>query len=81
MIDSDKISSEALAAMIVTYRSLGLFKDQAREAMIELSKRKDFGDSFDYESFISQKLDDVPKSEIHPDISRFITSLTYLGNK
>ena len=68
-------SSEALAAMVVAYRSLGLFKDQAKEAMSELAKRQDEGDDFDYESFISQKMKDVPKSEINPEISKFLSSL------
>lgn len=80
IIPIENVSSEALASMIITYRSLGLFKDKAKEAMTELSKRQDNGDNFDYETFISQKLKEVPKSEINPEISKFLSSLTYLNN-
>lgn len=81
MIDPlERPSSEALASMIVAYRSLGLFKDQAKKAMAELAKRQDEGDDFDYEAFISQKLKEVPKSEINPEISKFLSSLAYLGS-
>ncbi len=75
----ERPSSEALASMIVAYRSLGLFKEQAKEAMAELARRQDEGDNFDYESFISQKLKEVPKSDMNPEISKFLSSLAYLG--
>jgi Holliday junction resolvasome RuvABC DNA-binding subunit len=77
---TERPSSEALASMVVAYRSLGLFKDQAKEAMSELAKRKDEGDDFDYETFISQKLKEVPKSDMNPEISKFLSSLAYLGS-
>ena len=77
---SDKPTSEALAAKVVAYRALGMFKDEAREAMIELAKRKDEGDEFDYEEYISAKLEDVPKSQLNPDIIKFMSSLAHLGS-
>lgn len=80
MTDPTETSSEALCAMIVAYRSLGLFKDKAKEAMSELARRKDSGDDFDFETFITKKLDEVPKPDISPEVSRFLSSLTYLGN-
>jgi hypothetical protein len=76
----DKPSSEALSAMIVTYRSLGLFKDEAKQAMTELAKRQDEGDDFDFESFIDAKLNEVPKSDINSDVSKFLRSLSFIGS-
>ena len=76
----DKPSSEALAAMIVAYRSLGLFKDEAKQAMADLAKRRDEGDNFDFESFIDAKLNEVPKSDINSDVSKFLRSLSFIGN-
>jgi len=76
----DKPSSEALAAMIVAYRSLGLFKDEAKQAMADLAKRRDEGDNFDFESFIDSKLNEVPKSDINSDVSKFLRSLSFIGN-
>jgi spore coat protein CotH len=76
----DKTSSETLASMIVAYRSLGLFKDQAKKAMIELAKRRDEGDDFDFESFIEAKLNEVPKSDFNSDVSKFLRSLSFIGN-
>ena len=66
--------------MIVAYRSLGLFKDEAKQAMSELAKRKDQGDDFDFESFIKTKLNEVPKSDINSDVSKFLRSLSFIGN-
>lgn len=76
----NKLTSEALAAMIVAYRSLGLFKDEAKQAMSELAKRKDQGDDFDFELFIKTKLNEVPKSDINSDVSKFLRSLSFIGN-
>ena len=75
----EPITSQALAAKIVAYRALGVFKDEARDAMIELAKRKDDGDDFDYENFIAEKLEEVPKSQLNPEIVSFLSSISHLG--
>lgn len=74
-------TSESLAAIIVTYRSLNLFKDNARDAMIELLKRKDKGDTFDFESYIEEKLKAIPKpnNEVSKALS-FISNIGSVGN-
>lgn len=77
---NEKPTSQALAAKIVAYRALGLFKDEARAAMIELAKRKNEGDDFDYEAYIKEKLDEVPKSQLNTDVIKFMSSLAHLGN-
>lgn len=53
-------SSEVLAIQVIAYRAFGSDKDGAEEAMNELSKRRLAGDSFDFESFIEEKIKDFP---------------------
>jgi hypothetical protein len=76
----DKPTSQALAAKVVAYRALGLFKDDARLAMAELARRKDEGDDFDFEKYIEDKLKEVPKSQLNPEIVKFLSSLAHIGN-
>lgn len=54
-------TSKTLAAIVVSYRALGMHKAEAIEAMQELAERKANGDDFDYEAWIKEKLDEVPK--------------------
>lgn len=54
-------SSEKLCEIIVTFRYLNVLKEEAIEAMNELSNRKNSGDLFDYESFIEKALKELPK--------------------
>lgn len=78
---NNKPTSEALAAMIVAYKSLGLFKESAKQAMIELDRRKNEDkDPFDYESFISQKLSEIPKSELNPEIMSALSAISVIGS-
>lgn len=58
-----KMTSEALAANVVAYRSLSLNKNFAKKCMTELAKRKLKGDEFDYEKFISEELNKLPKPQ------------------
>jgi hypothetical protein len=76
----DKPTSQALAAKVVAYRALGIFKDEAREAMIELAKRKDEGDDFDFDKFIADKLAEVPKPQMKPEVMKFLSSLASMGS-
>lgn len=54
-------SSEALAAYIVMYRTLGINKELAKVCMEELSRRRKLGEDFDYETFIEEKVKTIPK--------------------
>jgi hypothetical protein len=54
-------TSEKLADIIVSNRYLGLYEDVAIAAMEELAKRRVGGDSFDYEKYIDEKLNELPK--------------------
>lgn len=56
-------SSETLAAHVVVYRALKINKDIAVACMKELAKRKDDGDDFDFETYIENKLAEVPKPQ------------------
>ena len=51
-----KDDSETLAARIVMFRMLNSFREEAKVAMIELMKRKQSGDSFDFEAFIENTI-------------------------
>lgn len=71
-------SSETLAYIIVAYRSLGLFKSEARDAMIELMRRKESGDNFDYEQFITLSLNSLPKPEKNTGFDNLLTMIQVL---
>jgi len=53
--------SKVLAAHVVLYRGLKMEKELALLAMHELSKRKVAGDDFDFEAYIKEELDKLPK--------------------
>lgn len=53
--------SEALAAQIVLYKSLGLFKTVAITCMAELLRRRLLGEEFDFENFIDSEMGKLPK--------------------
>lgn len=65
-IDEDLsiVPSEILAAIVVAYKSLGFNKTLAIKAMNELSLRQSNGDQFDYNKFIEDELQKIPKIEI-----------------
>ena len=72
-------SSESLAAIIIAFRALHLYRDESRNAMIELMRRKKNGDTFDFEKFIAEKLNQLPKSQLNPDVIRLLSSLSQIG--
>lgn len=53
-------SSEALAAHVILYKSLGLNKKIAIICMLELARRRLLGEEFDYENFIDTELKKIP---------------------
>jgi hypothetical protein len=62
-MDFSKNKSEDLAAQVVLYRSLKINKELSTKCMIELAKRREAGDQFDFESFIEQELNKLPKPQ------------------
>lgn len=54
-------TSEALAAHVVLYKSMGLFRESAVCCMAELQRRRVLGEEFDFESFIENELKKLPK--------------------
>lgn len=71
-------TSEGLASIIVAYRTFGLFKDEAKEAMSELLLRKDH-DNFDYEGFISNQIGNLPKSSIPNEVITLMKTISSQG--
>lgn len=55
--------SKVLAAYIVLYRSLGMFKTIAVVCMEELARRRILGEEFDYENYIEAELNKLPKTK------------------
>lgn len=76
-----KPTSKSLAAIIVAYRSLGLFKDKARDAMVELARRKVEGDDFDYETWIDDKIKELPKPDHNPELLNLLSTISMIGSK
>lgn len=66
-----EISNEALAAIVISYRALGVNRDKAIAAMEELAYRRLKGNTFDYEAFIANKLSEIPKP-VPANISQFL---------
>lgn len=54
-------TSEKLADIIVSNRYLGLYETIAIAAMEELAKRRMNGESFEYEQYINEQLNNLPK--------------------
>lgn len=73
-------SSEALVGMVVAFRALGVAKEEARAAMIELMRRREEGDEFDFESMIKEKINALPKSVLDPDTVKTLSGIAMFGN-
>lgn len=73
--------SEGLASIIVAYRSLGLFKDDAKNAMAELMRRKDEGNIFDFEKFISDEIKKLPQPTIPNEALSMLKAISAQGFK
>jgi hypothetical protein len=56
-----EMNSKALAAHVVAYKTIGLYKSFAIKCLQELVVRKSKGDDFDYESFINEEIAKIPK--------------------
>lgn len=58
-----KADSACLAAHVVLYKTLGLFKNSAILCMSELQRRRSLGEDFDFENFIDDEVNKLPKAQ------------------
>lgn len=73
-------SSEKLCDMIVCERYLGFQKEIAIICMEELSRRRIYGDQFEFENYIDNSLNSLPKIEFNmPDLRSVLNNV--IGNK
>lgn len=67
--DFDKIilemPSERLCEIIISHRYLGLFEKESIKAMEELSRRRSCGDQFEFELYIENNLNKLPKYSLN----------------
>lgn len=61
--DLKTLPSENLAAMVVAYKTIGIYKELALSCMTELSIRRSNGDNFAFEEFIDKEASKIPKIE------------------
>lgn len=61
IISIGQAQSSVLAAQVVLYKSLSLFKTTAIICMAELHRRRNLGEDFDYENFIDEEINKLPK--------------------
>jgi len=64
IISISERESKALAATVVAHRAIGFCKQEAVAAMEELLVRKINGDTFDYNSYIEEKIKEMPEPTI-----------------
>lgn len=68
-----KQSSTKLADIVLSFRYLGLYKELSVSAMEELAKRRLDGDSFQYEKYIEDNLNNLPKLDFKvPDFNNIL---------
>lgn len=75
-------TSKKLCSMIICDRYLGINEKIAVVCMEELAKRREGGDTFDFESFIEQEFSKLPKLDFSvPDLRTVLGNLVPGGNK
>lgn len=73
--------SKVLAMRVVIFRHLDLQKRLAIQCMKELVSRRNSGDDFDYESYIKEKLKQMPALQIDTNQRNTIVGLLSGGMK
>lgn len=68
--------SDLLAAVIVTNKTLGSYKQESKWAMEELTRRKANGDQFNYHEYIEKHVNSMPKV----DTKKFDLINQFLGS-
>lgn len=74
-MDYSKFNNIKLCDIIITYRYLGLMKDESISAMEELAKRRASGDVFEFEKYIEEKMKELP------DFKKELNLLDYFNLK
>lgn len=75
----NKPTSESLAAIVFAYRITGICKEEAKNAMTELMRRKENGDSFNMEEYIKIKTSQLPKSNINSNVLNTLSNISMIG--
>jgi hypothetical protein len=71
-----KFSMKKLADVIVMSRYIGIYKDLAISAMEELSARRSNGNNFNYEEYINDNFNKLPKINFSiPSLNNIIDNL------
>lgn len=73
MNELHKFPSERLCEIIVSFRYLGMLKEEALQAMQILAERRGQGDKFDFEAHIDKLMSELPK--INVDINKIMYKL------
>ena len=60
-VDISSANSEFLAAGVVIYKTLGINREFAIACMKELANRRKNGEDFNYEEFIEEEINKIPK--------------------
>lgn len=75
-------TSQKICSMIICDRYLGIDENLAIACMEELGKRRSLGDDFDFESYIDEKLNELPKLDFSmPDLRSMLGSMISGVNK
>ena len=75
-----KYSVIKLADIIIVHRYFGMYENLSIKAMEELAKRRDAGEVFDFETYIEDNFNALPKPEFKiPDLQSIITNLGAQG--
>ena len=75
-------TSEKLCEMIVCERYIGFYPEVAVLCMEELAMRRDAGDQFDFETYIDNAYQSLPKLDFTvPDLRSVLTTLVSAAQK
>lgn len=67
----NKFSNTKLCEIVITNRYIGVMRDEAVLSMEELVKRRNNGDNFDYETYIQQEFEKLPKLDL--DLNKILS--------
>ena len=69
---------EHLCDVVIAFQYLGLAKQNALECMQELARRRTDGDQFDFEKYISEEMNKLPKITENASLFNAILPLSKL---
>lgn len=80
-INIGEMTSEALCNIVVSHRYLGVLKEQSRIAMMELLRRQNLGDNFNFLNYIDEKLKEMPSLSKEKDNNIISSILNQIKNE